>query len=61
MKTFLSVLVAGAAVAGLVYLLKDNDNVKDVLDKAKGTASGTLDKVKGAFLDARGDAKTQLS
>jgi hypothetical protein len=61
MKTFLNVLLASAAVAGLVYLLKDNDDVKDVLDKAKGQASGTLDKVKGAFFSAKGEATSQLS
>jgi lipopolysaccharide export system protein LptC len=61
MKTFLTILVTGAAVAGLVYLLKDNDDVQDVLDKAKDKASGTLDKVKGAFYNAKGETTNQLS
>lgn len=61
MKTLLNVLVAGAAVAGIVYLLKDNDDVKDLLDRAKGKTSGTLDKVKGAFYNAKGEATNQLS
>jgi hypothetical protein len=61
MKTFLNVVIVGAAVAGLVYLLKDNDDVKDLLDRATGKASGTLDKVKGAFYNARGEATNQLS
>ena len=61
MKTFISLLAVGAAVAGIVYLLKDNEEVKTTLDRAKEKASGVLDKVKGSIYDAKGEAKTQLA
>jgi len=61
MKTALTILVAGAAVAGLVYLLKDNEDVKGILGKARTRASGTIDKLKGSFYDAKGEANNKLS
>ena len=61
MKTALTILIAGAAVAGLVYLLKDNEDVRDVLDKAKDKASGTWDKVKGNIYKGKGEAVNKMA
>jgi hypothetical protein len=61
MKTFINILAVGAAVAGIIYLLRDNDQVKDTFDRVKEKASGALDKVKGNFYDAKGEARTQLA
>ena len=61
MKTVINVLALGAAVAGIAYLLRDNDSVKSTLDRAKERASGALDKVKGTLISARGEAKTELA
>ncbi|MGN6399650.1 MAG: hypothetical protein ACTHMD_04295 [Flavisolibacter sp.] len=61
MKTALTILIAGAAVAGIVYLLKDNEDVKDALAGAKDKASGTWDKLKGSFYDAKAAAENRVS
>lgn len=61
MKTALTILITGAAVAGLVYLLKDNEEVNRMLGKAKDRASGSIDKLKGAFYDAKGEATNKMS
>jgi lipopolysaccharide export system protein LptC len=61
MKTVINVLALGAAVAGIAYLLRENDSVKSTLDRAKERASGAFDKVKGTLISARGDAKTELA
>jgi hypothetical protein len=45
MKTALTLLVVGAAAAGIYYLLKDNEDVKDFLGTAKDKASDALDSV----------------
>lgn len=52
MRTTLILFGAGAAVAGLMYYLKDNEDVQDLLDKAKDTASGTIDSLKETFTTA---------
>lgn len=49
MKTALTLLVVGAAVAGLVYYLKDNEQVQDFIGKAKDKASDTLDTLKDNY------------
>ncbi len=61
MKTVINILAVSAAVAGIVYLLRDNDQVKSTLDRAKEKASGALDKVKGTLYNAKGEARTQLA
>lgn len=61
MKSVINILAVGAAVAGIVYLFRDNDGVKSTLDRAKERASGALDKVKGTLYSARGEAKTELA
>ena len=61
MKTALTILIAGAAVAGIVYLLKDNEDVKDALAGTKDKASGTWDKLKGSFYDAKAAAENRMS
>jgi len=61
MKSFINLLVLGAAVAGIVYLVRENEDAKGLLDKAKEKASGALDKVKGTLYEARGEAKNQLA
>jgi hypothetical protein len=52
MKTALILFGVGAAVAGLMHYLKDNENVQELLDKAKDTASGTIDSLKETFTNA---------
>ena len=49
MKTALTLLVVGAAVAGLVYYLKDNEDVQDFIGKAKDKASDALDTLKDNY------------
>lgn len=49
MKTALTLLVVGAAVAGLVYYLKDNEDVKDFVGKAKDKASDALGSLKDNY------------
>ena len=61
MKTLINLLAIGAAVAGIAYLLRDNEGVKDTLDNGKEKASGVLDKVKGTLYKAKGEARTQLA
>ena len=46
MKTALTLLIVGAAVAGIVYYLKDNEDVQDLLGKAKDKASDALGSLK---------------
>jgi uncharacterized protein YaaN involved in tellurite resistance len=45
MKKLWITLGALAVVAGTVYLLKDNEKVKDALDKINDTANDTLGKL----------------
>lgn len=61
MKTLVTILATGAAVAGVLYLLRDNEQVKDTLERAKEKASGSWDKVKGSFYQAQGETKSQLA
>jgi hypothetical protein len=61
MKTLVNILVASAAAAGIMYLLRENEGVKGYLNKAKEKGSGLLDKAKGSLYDARGEAKSTLS
>ncbi|MER3463557.1 MAG: hypothetical protein C4329_03180 [Chitinophagaceae bacterium] len=49
MKTALTLLIVGAAVAGLVYYLKDNEDVQGFIGKAKDKASDTLDSLKDNY------------
>jgi len=61
MKTALTILIAGAATAGIIYLLKDNESVKGALGKAKNKASGTWDKMKGSFYDTKAEAENKIA
>lgn len=61
LKTVAIILAAGAAVTGLVYLLKDNEDVNDFLSNAKDKASGVWDDAKGVFDDAVGKAESKFS
>ena len=45
MKGFLITLGAVAVAAGVVYLLRDNEQVKAALDKINDTANDTLGKL----------------
>lgn len=60
-KTVLTVLIASAAIAGLVYYLNDNDEAKSAWRKAQGKASGAWDKLKGTFYTAKGEATNKMS
>jgi hypothetical protein len=45
MKGIIKSLLIGAAVAGVIYYLKDNEQVKKALGKAKDVANDTLGKI----------------
>ena len=45
MKALWITLGALAATAGIVYLMKDNEKVKNALDKINETTSNTLGKI----------------
>ena len=55
MRTTLILLGVGAAIAGLVYCLRDNEEVKNFIETAKDSASGAADSMKETF------TKTSLS
>jgi len=61
MKTLLSLVAVGAAVATVMYLLKDNERVQDTLDTAKQKAAGALDKVKGSIYEEKGETSSLLA
>jgi hypothetical protein len=49
MTTALTLLIVGAAVAGIVYYLKDNEDVQDFIGKAKDKASDALGSLKDNY------------
>ena len=46
MKPLIIAVVAGAVIAGTLYLMRDNKYVNKFLDKAKDSANSALDNVK---------------
>jgi hypothetical protein len=57
MKGLLITLGAVAVIAGIVYYYRDNENVRQVLDKVSDTANDTLNKLN----DNWGKAKQQVT
>jgi hypothetical protein len=45
MKPLIIAVLAGAAIAGTIYLLRDNENVKKFMEKIKDSADNALDNV----------------
>ena len=61
LKNIATVLAVGAAIAGVAYLLKDNEKVQDVWAKAKDKATDGLDKVKEGWGDLAETARSKFS
>ena len=61
MKKVLTFALIGAAVAGVVYLLKDNDTVKDWLGKAESDASDGYSEASDGYAGLREKANTAVS
>lgn len=51
MKKLITFALVGAAVAGAVYLLRDNETVKGLIGKAKDAANDALDKARNGYED----------
>ena len=49
MKTAVTILLTGAAVAGLIYYFRDKEPVRKVLDRTNDMLSNASDKVKEQY------------
>lgn len=61
MKALLITLGAAAVVAGVVYYFRDNENVKQVLDKVSDTTNDMLDKVNNAWSKGQKQASNVMA
>lgn len=61
LKNIATVLAVGAAIAGVVYLLKDNEQVQEAWAKAKNKATDGLDKVREGWGDLAETARSRFS
>lgn len=61
LKNIATVFVVGAAIAGVAYLLKDNEKVQDVWAKAKDKATDGLDRVKEGWDGLAETARSRFS
>lgn len=61
LRTIGTVVVVGAAIAGIAYLLKDNEKVQDALAKAKSKATDGLDRVKEGWDGLAETARSKFS
>jgi hypothetical protein len=61
MKKIITFALIGAAVAGVVYLLKDNETVRSWTGKAKEAASDGLTSASDGYVDVREKAAIAIS
>lgn len=61
LKNVVAMVIASAAIAGIAYLITNQDQVKGALAKAKDSAADGLDRVKEGWQDLSETARNKFA